>query len=996
MRVGAIRVIACWLALALAAPAQQYVFRAYRQSDGLRNLAINDLALDRAGFVWVATENGVFRFVGSGFEHYGREEGIAESVVENLVSDPNGTIWVSTAKNLYRLEKQRFVPAGPNPIEVRPGPLFLMSTRGMAVLDGRHLLVADQGRGGLYRLEHDTEGRMQSYLPVFPEQLLKQIPDLADIMSVSVVHDAKGGSVVWAGGGHKLYSWPESNAGDGTLLQAGTVKKWGPDQGLGEDFWFSVITDREGTVWASGQARVAVLRPGATRFEDRSIHNPSETGNGHGLLAEDREGRMLAAAVGGLERWDGTHWQMIGRANGLPFSGQIWGLAFDATGDLWVGSMGGGLFQWTGYDDWEGWKDESKLPSSAVFSLTTTSPQGRVMVGTDMGPASIDPRTGLSGVLYKERKKWSAGQTSAIWADEDGSAWVGSSSGALFNIDPHSGHAQLKADLHSYITSIFGDGRHIYLTSVHGILARSGEDGSGAVQLVDSVHALVGDTTFWQACKAPDGADWFLSNHGPIRLKDGAWNKPSIDGMPALQGLQTSLSCAPDGSLWVSGQQDGVYRLTVTGDRLTAWKLELPDDLRTLSTVAILADRRGWLWLGTDQGIAVWNGRQWHHLTQESGLIWNDVDLNTMSEASDGSLWVGTSGGLTHMLHPQRIFDPVPLTAALTSARRGNERLPVVSDYVLPWSGQNLEFQFSSPTGLNRSELRFRYRLKGLESDWSDGTDPMIRFSGLPPGTYALEVMAVNPGLNSSSKTVLVNLRILAPWWRSLWFLLLCAIAIAALVAIGVRFRERRLQETSRHLEELVSKRTRDLELSQKQLSFQATHDGLTGMVNRTAILSALSEEVERAFRESKAVIVGLIDLDYFKRINDTYGHRSGDEALLRFAKAVDSSIRNYDHAGRYGGEEFLLVLPIDSPMAADKRLSSLHRAISNLEVQTENSSFTVNCSIGAAIFDPLIASSSIESLLARADQALYAAKEKGRNCVAVADAELSRQVLDA
>ena len=137
---------------------------------------------------------------------------------------------------------------------------------------------------------------------------------------------------------------------------------------------------------------------------------------------------------------------------------------------------------------------------------------------------------------------------------------------------------------------------------------------------------------------------------------------------------------------------------------------------------------------------------------------------------------------------------------------------------------------------------------------------------------------------------------------------------------------------------------------------------------------------MDRARREGGTLVVALVDIDHFKHINDTYGHLAGDEALRWFAAAVGTAIRAYDQAGRYGGEEFLLVLTEIPPQAAGQRLASLHASISNLQVRVQGLEFTIACSIGATVYDPACAFATVESLLAVADKALYAAKDAGRN----------------
>jgi diguanylate cyclase (GGDEF)-like protein len=488
-------------------------------------------------------------------------------------------------------------------------------------------------------------------------------------------------------------------------------------------------------------------------------------------------------------------------------------------------------------------------------------------------------------------------------------------------------------------------------------------------------------------CRTPDGALWFLSGNRLFREQDGQWSQPGIDGMPAMPGTLIAVSCTPDGAVWVAGEQHGAWRLTQAGDRLKAWPLELPAAMRSSSPVSILVDGRGWVWLGTDQGLLVWNGLEWRHVTEESGLIWNDVDQGGLYQGADGSLWVGTSGGVAHLLHPERVFDPVPLAVTVTDIRRGGQSYTGAQSIVLPWSGLPLSLRVSSPVTLNRSEFFFKLWMVGLYADWIENQDGLVVFSHLSPGAYTFKAMACNPSLNACSAVVNVPVTILPPWWRSYWFYGLCGLLFLLLLFVTDRLRARHLRERSRRLEGMVlertrelEERTRELEASREQLRIQATQDGLTGMLNHVSIMRALAAEMERARREKKTLVMAMVDLDHFKHINDVYGHLAGDDALRSFAAAVRAATRAYDHAGRYGGEEFVLILTEIPLEAVEQRLATLHASISNIEISNGEFHFTVTCSIGATAYTPSQGIRSAESLLAIADQALYAAKEAGRN----------------
>jgi diguanylate cyclase len=156
--------------------------------------------------------------------------------------------------------------------------------------------------------------------------------------------------------------------------------------------------------------------------------------------------------------------------------------------------------------------------------------------------------------------------------------------------------------------------------------------------------------------------------------------------------------------------------------------------------------------------------------------------------------------------------------------------------------------------------------------------------------------------------------------------------------------------------------------------------DELTGSYNRRSIMRMLDEEIARAARNGSSCSIALMDLDWFKRINDAFGHPTGDEVLRTFAITTFANIRSVDRFGRYGGEEFLLVLPdmgLDSAARATDRLRAI---IADLDWSAFAPNLKVTISAGVATLNP---NETPDKFLARADSALYAAKARGRNRVA-------------
>jgi two-component system cell cycle response regulator len=183
----------------------------------------------------------------------------------------------------------------------------------------------------------------------------------------------------------------------------------------------------------------------------------------------------------------------------------------------------------------------------------------------------------------------------------------------------------------------------------------------------------------------------------------------------------------------------------------------------------------------------------------------------------------------------------------------------------------------------------------------------------------------------------------------------------------------------------LVGKRILNLQeelvAARESMRHAATHDSLTGLLNRGEILGLLERELERARRERKPVSVILADIDYFKKVNDTHGHLFGDETLREIARRMRSRLRVYDGVGRFGGEEFLLVLPTCDLAGATQRANELKEMIAATPVRSGNVERAITMSMGIAVSET-IGGKEVEALLNRADAALYAAKANGRNRV--------------
>jgi diguanylate cyclase (GGDEF)-like protein len=204
----------------------------------------------------------------------------------------------------------------------------------------------------------------------------------------------------------------------------------------------------------------------------------------------------------------------------------------------------------------------------------------------------------------------------------------------------------------------------------------------------------------------------------------------------------------------------------------------------------------------------------------------------------------------------------------------------------------------------------------------------------------------------------------------------LLLISVVCAVYNSIREDQRRKDALEREKVELTR--------SREQMRQYAEHDGLTGLWNHRIIVERLRGEMSRSRREGTPLSVIMADVDYFKKINDTFGHLTGDLVLKEISAIITSSVRTYDWVGRYGGEEFLIVLPGSEIESAIVRAEELRTAVQSAQIKNGETALHVTASFGVASDFPF--DHEVEAVIQTVDEALYRAKDSGRNCVIAAE----------
>lgn len=439
---------------------------------------------------------------------------------------------------------------------------------------------------------------------------------------------------------------------------------------------------------------------------------------------------------------------------------------------------------------------------------------------------------------------------------------------------------------------------------------------------------------------------------------------------------------APDGTVWV-GTSGGLVAMHGDGPAIRVDRHLWPERRADLSIGSIEFAEPKVLWLGTARGLLRYRAdtRELRRFDARDGLI--SDQFHHSASASDGQrLYFGGAGGLI-------AFDPRQLPEQTSSLRPSVVKVKIgmrawqepTETLRLPDRPPSLQLQLSAFQFDRPERVRFAYRWLPMDAHFSDlGDAHQAVFSDLPSGERTLELRAELDGY-AVSRPVL-HLQVAYAWYERWWGRLLLAFVV---VAGAAAFYLRRVQGIRANAEALrieVQARTRALQHTSAELAAanarlkdQVETDALTGIRNRHAVL----ERVAQWHSQGRVLGVLLIDLDYFKRINDQHGHLVGDRVLIQFAHILTECLPEF-YCARFGGEEFFAFRETSDLQLLVQAAHQLQASVRRLSVPDDlGGSVQFTVSIGVAV---LQSGESVTDLLRRADAAMYRAKAQGRDRV--------------
>jgi PAS domain S-box-containing protein len=815
-----------WLAASTPLLAQRFTYRQYGSREGLTNLSVLCLLQDKTGYLWVGTENGLFRYDGDRFRAFGHADGLQSAEIMDLAEAPDGVLWVA-------------------------------GQGGVARGDGRQFKPVDTAEQGLVRrVAFDALGRV--YLET-----------LSGVVRGVQAGDGKYQFARVAKGAVRgLYVSGENAwfARDGDLWRlSGNIPKEervGSVAGLPADLWGSVVQDTLGNMWVRSSTQLYELPRGQARFVKRSEGIPNATLS---RLYADRHGRLFVSSDSGVVVLDGEKRTQIDSRHGLP-ADAMGAILLDRDESLWLGAYGGGLIRRLGQGEWLSWQKEDGLLHNHIWAIRRDS-AGQVWVGGS-GGLNIFGADGKVAHSYTGHNGLAGDRVLGIAEGPNGDFFVATDPAGISRFSKkgvllrtYGSDSKLAGDY--LLTIAFDHQRRLWVGGARGcfrsqpLLDSTEELGFERID----IPGVPAETGVYQFLVDADGVMWLATVHGLARFDGKGWQVfTTADG---LKADQLSAIAQGQGALWLVYRDSvGISRMQFDGPRHSITHFTTQNGLTSNQAIALAFDTSGSLWVTTDNGVDVLDRGHWRHYGLDDGLIWEDTNGGALYADNQGSVWVGTSKGVSRYAAPPYPIPDAPPPVVLTSVEGVSREFQAGEQPFLPYSQSSLLIRFSSLNYARESGIRFHYRLRGYDDKWNETRERNVRFAGLPAGHYVFEVVASAPDGAWSPVPAQFAFFILPPWWQSWWFVASCLLLGLLLGRAIWQLRVRALVAQKELLVRQVAERTAELRQSKQQLwaAMDAAKLGIWSQ-NLTGEERSGDELTQSIFGTAAGEIISLEDL---------------------------------------------------------------------------------------------------------------------------------------
>jgi signal transduction histidine kinase/ligand-binding sensor domain-containing protein/ActR/RegA family two-component response regulator len=912
--------------------AQHYLFRQFGQAEGLKSLSIRCLTQTRQGFLWVGTENGLFRFDGQNFKAFTTAQGLPSNWIQAVKESEDGTLWVGTSAGLITLRHGVWQTLGQDPPVVYYPQSIAPNGRGTVYIAASQGLLEASWGGGFWKLEP---------VPGVPRTLTRTVyPD---------------GDNVWFTSKDALWR-----------LNGAQLTQFSSAQGLPDDEeWAGIIRDAKGDLYVRSRDSLRVLHPRSKRFE---LVSRLPNGNMSDQLSLDSEGKLVIPTDEGLRRVNGS--LLAGPKNGLPDDPACC-LLTDKEGLPWIGTATQGLYLWAGSQGWEGYSEQDGLDGHIVNAIHRDE-AGRLWIGTRR---SLDLLM-ASKLSVFSKARW-MNQIRAVRSTPDGTVWVATLDNGLAAVNPVTRKIQVMDVAQGFsaqrIVGLDVIDKQLWVYTRQGVFVADFPEPWGAARTknwhfrrwtaLESFAPETRDKSVYRLMVDHQGRLWAATLAGLfVQEKSGKWQRFSWRDR-LLEDAVTFLTEDASGRIWIGYSSNlGVSRLVYEDGQLKIEHFSQKNYLTSNVINFVERDARGWIWVGTDSGVDVWRPNGWRHYDTEDGLIGSDTSFNGFLADKDGSVWIGTSRGLGHFDIPEEEPPSVTPTVALTDVEMNGRRVDGKRlSSPLP-SAATVKLRFSVLSFRERQRARFRFRLLGLDDQWIDDASGDAVFPNLGYGQYKFQVKAYHPIRGWITDPAELSFQIAPLWWQTPWAIAGSVLFLAFAVVGAWRWRVRALVAQKNALTAAVNQRTTEIRAEKATVEQQKqqieellvesqrvnrlkdeflaniSHEirtplhgvlGMTGLALGTPLSEEQKEYLQLAEQSARSLLHLLNDILDFSKIQS--GKLTLQNIPFSLRACVEKATGAIGVVARKKGLEFRVLVADDLPAAVTGDPDRLQQVLGNL-----------------------------------------------------------------
>jgi diguanylate cyclase (GGDEF)-like protein len=961
----------------------QYRFDQITTSNGLPQNTVAAIIQTSDGYLWFATYDGLVRYDGVRFTIYdkGNTSNIGSNRFSTLCGDGQGALWIGTIdRGLLRYRDGRFTS-----ITAEQGLPENNVTKVQQGEGGKMLVFTGNSRlfwteeQSLYAENLTLWNNDHSISSVTASQLNEYIDQLGRRWSLE----------------------PERLLRLQGDQQTAFEVKLTPNEFL--QFRYE---DRAGNLWFGSRKNGVYLIEGDNlRHFPELIEAKAEMPVRIG--GQDREGYIWLFSDNKLLRYRDGQFTSYNGKDGLQ-SQRFRDVFCDREGSIWVGTNERGVYRLSRqflnvYTEKQGLLQDITYPIYEDRGGNIWAGSGIGMTRISNGKTTAYPLV-LSGksnespvIIGSLTDKRPRVTPRCFYEDKEGNLWIGTNDG-LLTLKDGKLRWQPQVISGSYVSIIMEDrAANLWFGTGKGLIKY--QAGKGTLYTLENG---LPDNRVDMLYEDRSGKLWIGTRGGLACLADGQIRSFATTGSGVASQIR-SIYEDGEGSLWIGTFDSGLNRYK-DGHFIN---YNSQTGLFNNGVFQILEDRRGNFWMSSNRGIYRVSRQQLNDFADKKISAINCVAYGSQDgmpsaecnggrqpagvKALDGRLWFPTMGGIV-VIDPEAVpYNEQPPLPTIESVKINQKTISFKEGVEIEPSQTDLEISYTAPSSIKAEHIHFKYKLVGLNEDWVDaGTRRSVQYSHLPPGSYTFKLIAANSdGVWTETETTM-NVLMKPFFYQTRLFLAMWAMIIVAAGATIYAMRVRRLKASERRLTTMVTERTAELvergqqlEVANKRLEQLATLDGLTNIANHRRFKEFLAQQWHYSQREQQPLSILLMDVDYFKLYNDSYGHQGGDGCLKRVAAVLSETImRNSDLAARYGGEEFVVILSNTDKAGAVVVAERIRELVEGLQIPHLASSINpyVTLSIGIASMVPNHETHG-DDLIAAADRALYHAKENGRNC---------------